>query len=111
QSFPYAAEGLRDGTYVLTVSAVAPDGRTARLTASFSLDRTLSGLSLTTAVLSPNGDGFDDTLGIGFTLATAAQATVRIEQAGTVVATVFSGQLPAGTSQVSWDGTTSSGPA
>ena len=81
------------------------------VTAPFSVDRTLSGLALTTAVLTPNGDGSDDTIGIGFTLAAAADVTVQIEQAGLVVATVFAGPLPAGNSQVFWDGTTPAGPA
>jgi flagellar hook assembly protein FlgD len=112
QSFPYRAEGLPDGTYQLTVVATGEDGRTGRATAAFAIDRTLSGLSLTTAVLTPNGDGSDDTLGIGFTLAAAVSAvTVQIEQSGTVVATVFTGPLPAGASQVFWDGTTATGPA
>jgi N-acetylmuramoyl-L-alanine amidase-like protein/flagellar hook capping protein FlgD len=111
QSFPYAADGLPDGRYVLTVSAAGEDERTASLEASFAVDRTLSGLSLTTQLLTPNGDGADDTLGIGFSLAVAANVTVQIEQAGTVVASVFAGQLPSGASQVFWDGTTPSGSA
>jgi hypothetical protein len=111
QVFPFRAEGLSDGTYLLTISAVAEDGRTGRATASFSIDRTLSGLSLTAAVLTPNGDGSDDTLGIGFTLTAPVAVTVQIEQAGAVVATVFGGPLPAGTSQVFWDGTTATGVA
>ena len=36
---------------------------------------------------------------------------VQIEQAGALVATVFTGPLPAGPSQVFWDGTTPSGAA
>ena len=111
QSFPYAAPGLPDGTYTLVISAVAEDGRTGLVEAPFSIDRTLSALSLTTQVLTPNGDGSDDTIGIGFTLAAAANVIVQVEQAGAVLATVFSGQLPAGSSQVFWDGITSSGPA
>jgi hypothetical protein len=111
QSFPYAADGLPDGAYVLTVSAAGEDGGTASLTAPFAVDRTLSGLSLTTQLLTPNGDGADDTLGIGFSLAVAATVTVQIEQAGVVVASVSAGPLPAGPSQVFWDGTTPSGSA
>jgi hypothetical protein len=111
QSFPYAADGLPDGAYVLTVSVRAPDGRTATLTAPFSVDRTLTGLALSTPVLSPNGDGSGDTIGIGFSLGVPAQVTVQIEQAGVIVATVFASQLPAGPSQVTWDGTTPAGPA
>jgi hypothetical protein len=104
QSFPYAAGGLPDGAYVLSVSAVGEDGRTGRLEASFAVDRTLSGLSLTTQLLTPNGDGADDALGIGFSLSAFANVTVQIEQAGAVVAPVFAGELPAGASQVFWDG-------
>jgi hypothetical protein len=54
-------------------------------------------------VLTPNGDGVDDSLGIGFTLAASADVTVQIEQAGAAIATVFSGSLPAGTQQLGWD--------
>jgi N-acetylmuramoyl-L-alanine amidase-like protein/flagellar hook capping protein FlgD len=111
QSFPYAAEGLQDGSYVLSIAAVGEDGRTGHLEASLAVDRSLSGLSLTTQLLTPNGDGADDSLGIGFTLSVAADVTVQIEQAGAVVASVFAGQLPAGPSQVFWDGTTPNGPA
>jgi N-acetylmuramoyl-L-alanine amidase/FlgD Ig-like domain len=111
QVFPYAATGLADGTYAVTVVAVGADGRSASLEAPFAIDRTLSAPALTTSLLTPNGDGVDDTLGISFTLATDAQVTVQIEQAGTVVAAVFGGLLPAGPSQIVWDGTTPAGPA
>ncbi len=111
QSFAYAAAGLPDGAYLLGVSVAGEDGRTGRLEAPFSIDRTLAGLSLTTELLTPNGDGSDDTLGIGFTLAVAADVTVQIEQAGIAVATVSAGSLPAGTSQIVWDGATAAGPA
>jgi hypothetical protein len=104
QSFAYAAGGLSDGAYVLTVSALGEDGRTGRLEASFAIDRTLSGLSLTTQLLTPNGDGSDDTLGIGFSLSVSANVTVQIEQTGVIVSSVFAGELPAGASQVFWDG-------
>jgi N-acetylmuramoyl-L-alanine amidase len=111
QSFPYAAGGLADGTYTMTVAAAGPGGRSSRLEAPFAIDRTLSGLALTTSVLTPNGDGVDDTLGISFTLAADANVTIQIEQAGAVIASVFGGLLPVGPSQIVWDGTTSAGPA
>jgi flagellar hook assembly protein FlgD len=111
QSFPYAAGGLPDGAYVLSISAAGEDGRTGRLDASFAIDRTLSGVSLTTQLLTPNGDGVDDTLGLGFTLASAANVTVQIEQAGAAVASVSAGELPAGVNQLVWDGSTPGGPA
>jgi YD repeat-containing protein len=103
QSFPYTAPGLADGRYTLTMSAVGEDGHTGRAQVAFAIDRTLSGLTLSAAVLTPNGDGVDDSLGIGFTLAASADVTVQIEQAGAAIATVFSGSLPAGTQQLGWD--------
>ncbi len=111
QSFPYGAGGLADGRYTLSVAAVGPDGRSSRLEAPFAVDRTLSGLMLTTGTLTPNGDGVDDTVGIAFTLSSEANVTIQIEQSGVVVASVFSGALPAGTAQFSWDGTVPAGTA
>ena len=104
QSFPYPAAGLPDGLYTLSVSASADDGRSARAQASFAIDRTLSGLTLSTATLSPNGDGVDDSVAIGFTLAADADVTVQVERDGVAVATVSAGSLPAGPQQLSWDG-------
>ena len=111
QSFPYAADGLADGTYTLSIAAVTDDGRSAHLEAPFSIDRTLSGLGLTTAVLTPNGDGSDDTIGIAFTLSLQANVTVQIEQAGSDRQPLFTGLLPPGSSQILWDGSTPTGPA
>ena len=98
QSFPYAP-ALPDGNYALTIAVGS-----ARISAPFSIDRTLSALTLTTATLTPNGDGSDDAIGIGFTLAAQANVTVQIEQNGVAIATVYSGPLPAAASQVFWDG-------
>jgi hypothetical protein len=111
QSFTYPADGLVDGSYTLVISAVGEDGRTGRLEAAFAVDRTLSGLALSTSTLTPNGDGVDDTLGVSFTLAAAANVVVQVEQAGAFVAPLLSGSLPAGPAQLTWDGTTPSGPA
>jgi hypothetical protein len=93
------------------VSVTAEDGRTGRLAAPFAVDRTLSGLALGTTSVTPNGDGIDDTLGLSFTLAAGANVVVQIEQAGAFVAPLFSGPLPAGAAQFTWDGSTPSGPA
>jgi hypothetical protein len=111
QSFTYPADGLVDGSYTLVISAVGEDDRTGRLEAAFAVDRTLSGLALSTSTLTPNGDGVDDTLGVSFTLAAAANVVVQVEQAGAFVAPLLSGSLPAGPAQLTWDGTTPSGPA
>jgi hypothetical protein len=104
QSFPYAAPGLADGLYSLTIAAVGEDGRSGSVQATFAIDRTLSGLTLSTAALSPNGDGADDSLGIAFSLSAAAEVTVQVEQNGAALATVFSGSLEPGPQQLVWDG-------
>jgi hypothetical protein len=111
QSFTYSPDGLADGSYTLVVLAAGEDGRTGRLVAPFAVDRTLSGVALSTATLTPNGDGVDDTLGISFTLASPANVVVQIEQAGVLVAPVVGESLPAGPAALTWDGTTPSGPA
>jgi hypothetical protein len=111
QTFSYAADGLADGSYTLVISAVGEDGRSGRLVTPFAVDRTLSGLALSTSTLTPNGDGVDDTLGIAFDLVSSANVVVQIEQAGGLVASVVTESLPAGPVQLTWDGTTPSGPA
>jgi len=110
QTFSYAADGLADGSYTFVISAGGEDGRTGRLSVPFAVDRTLSGLALSTATLTPNGDGVDDTLGIAFTLASSANVVVQIEQAGTLVVPVVTESLPAGAAQLTWNGTTPTGP-
>jgi hypothetical protein len=105
QSFPYTAEGLADGNYVLTITANADDGRTGRMEAPFAIDRTLTGLILSTPAITPNGDGSDDSLAIAFTLDAGADVTVQVEQNGLAVAPVFSGPLSPGTQSIVWDGT------
>jgi N-acetylmuramoyl-L-alanine amidase-like protein len=104
QSFPYSASGLADGLYTLTVSAEGEDGRTGNAQTTFAVDRTLSGFSLSTATLTPNGDGADDSLAISFMLAAAAQVTVQVEQNGLAVAVVSSEPMSAGAQQLTWDG-------
>ena len=105
QSFPYTAQGLADGNYTLKVDAVTEDGRTAHVQAPFAIDRTLTGLMLSTATLTPNGDGLDDSLEVDFTLNAPAEVTVQIEQNGLSVAAVYSGSLSPGVQSVVWDGT------
>jgi hypothetical protein len=111
QSFPYRPDELPDGAYVLSITAVGEDGRTEQQQAGFAVDRTLTALMLNPSVVTPNGDGADDALTIGFTLGAPADVTVQIEQAGVVVAQVFTGPLQAGLQQFSWDGNAPAGPA
>ena len=71
----------------------------------FAIDRTLTGLMLSTATLTPNGDGLDDSLEVDFTLNASAEVTVQIEQNGLNVAAVYSGSLSPGVQSIAWDGT------
>ncbi len=63
-------------------------------------------LSLAPAVVSPDGDGADDVLAIGYTLAAPAAVTLDVLAAdGTAVATLVAGvQLPAGSQSARWGG-------
>jgi N-acetylmuramoyl-L-alanine amidase-like protein len=63
-------------------------------------------LSLSPAVVSPDGDGVDDALAIGYTLAAPATVTLDVlAPDGTVASTLVAGvQLPAGGQSARWGG-------
>jgi hypothetical protein len=108
-SFSWPPIDLPDGAYTLVVTARADDGRLRTETAGFTIDRTLSFLWLDSPLLSPNGDGVSDTLGIFFVLSAAASTTVEILQDGVAIATLYNGLLQAGPFSVRWDGTSATG--
>jgi hypothetical protein len=110
-SFTWPPLELPDGHYALVVRAQADDGRIATARASFTIDRTLGFLWLDTPLVSPNGDGVADSLGISFVLAAPAAVTVEILRDGASAALVYLGQLAPGPFSVRWDGTTVEGPA
>ena len=64
----------------------------------------VGGFAASPDVFSPNGDGVDDTTTFSLTLFAPATVELDVEQDGAIVATVFSGTLPAGTVSISWDG-------
>ena len=70
------------------------------------VDRSLTGFTTTPALISPNADGVNDTTTFGFTLAQLLPVQLLIERFGTVVGTVFTGQLGPGPQAILWDGTT-----
>jgi flagellar hook assembly protein FlgD len=108
-AFAWSPDALPDGSYTLNVAALTDDGHNATLQASFLVDRVLGSLTASPSPFSPNGDGTNDTTVFGFSLTKAAAVTVEVQEAGQLVALVFSGQLQPGPQQVTWDGTTSPG--
>jgi hypothetical protein len=109
-SFTWPPIGLLDGQYTLVVRARADDGRVKTLRVPFTIDRTLGFLWLDTPVVSPNGDGVGDTLGISFALAGQATVTVEILKDGVSVALLQQSALAPGPFSLRWDGTTVAGP-
>jgi hypothetical protein len=103
-SFTWSAAPLPDGRYLLAVTAKTGTKRVTK-TAPVTVDRTLSGLGPPSAVLSPNGDGLDDSVTFSFGLAQDVPVRLDIEQAGTVVTTPFQGELAVGAHTLGWDGT------
>ena len=108
-SFMWSAATLPDGRYLLTVTAKAGTKGVTKA-ASLTVDRTLTGLGPVPAVLSPNGDGLDDSVTFSFELAQDVPVRLDIEQAGSVLTTPFQGELAAGPHTLGWDGTAGGAP-
>ena len=108
-SFTWSAASLADGRYLLAVTAKAGT-KTVTKTAPVTVDRTLTGLGPQPAVLSPNGDGIADSITFSFELAQDVPVRLDIEQAGSVVASPFQGELAAGAHTLGWDGTAGGAP-
>jgi len=102
---------LPDGAYLVHVAANATGGRTAAVDVPVALTRTLGRVTLTPAVITPNGDSRGDTLSLTVPLAGPATLTVRILRDGRWVATPFTGAAGPGTQAVSWDGSKPTGKA
>jgi N-acetylmuramoyl-L-alanine amidase len=96
--------GLPDGVYDVRLMATATGGRTASSSIRVAISRTLRGVRLVHPVLSPNGDGRNDTLAVKFALAGPAVVSLKILRGSRWTATPFSGQLDAGPQLLEWDG-------
>ncbi len=99
-----AGEGLGDGAYVVRVTARATGGREAVVDLPLAVTRTLGRVTLSSAVLTPNGDGVTDTVSVVVPVAAPSSLTVRILRDGHWVATPFSGAVEPGEQVASWDG-------
>src|SRR4051812_29097717 len=91
-SLPWGAHVLPDGRYRVVVTARA-GGKTTTKAADVVVDRTLAGLQSSLPVLSPTGDGVNDTVTFSFALAQNVPVRLEIVQGGFAVATPFQGQL------------------
>lgn len=101
--------GLPDGLYEVRLLARATGGREATRSVTVAVSRTLGGAELRNAVVTPNGDGRSDRLGIRLVLNGPATVRVRVLREGKWVATPFSGALAAGRRYLEWDATRRTG--
>ena len=70
------------------------------------VDRTLAGLKASLPVISPTGDGVNDTVTVSFALTQTSRFWSTIVKDGFAVATPFQGQLGVGPQAIDWDGST-----
>ena len=94
---------LVDGRYTVEVEAEAGAEHAAR-TLRVVIDRTLGLLTARPTRFSPNGDRRRDTAAIAFTLARPAAVQVRIFRGTSLVTTLLSKSLAAGSQSLVWNG-------
>ncbi len=111
QRFPWPLDTVPDGRYTVTITARAEDGRVAVGGAAVTVARTLGFVAATPGVLSPDGDGVDDTVVFSFVLDRSAHVTIEVRREGVTLALVFVGELGPGRQAFLWDGTLPSGVA
>jgi hypothetical protein len=103
-SLEWGAHVLPDGRYRVVVTAKAGT-KTVTKNVDVVVDRTLAGLDAMPRLISPNGDGVNDSTTLSFSLAQNVPVRLDIEQAGIVVGSPWSGQLGIGPQTLTWDGT------
>jgi hypothetical protein len=102
-TFQWGAHVLPDGRYRVVVTATS-GRRSVSKAVDVIVDRTLAGLQATPLVISPNGDGVNDSTTLSFMLAQNVPVRLDIEQGGVVVGSPFQGQLGVGPHTLVWDG-------
>ena len=105
-SFPWNGGAYPDGRYTIVVTARGRTGRQLTSVTPVVLSRTLSGYAVTPIAVSPNGDGRNDSAAISFSLALPAfgQLDLLPGTTPTPLASLVSGELPAGPQAITWDG-------
>ncbi|MDQ3378902.1 MAG: N-acetylmuramoyl-L-alanine amidase [Actinomycetota bacterium] len=100
---------LTDGAYSVLVRAVDQAGLEVEKTVPLLVSRTLGLVSVTPSLFSPNEDGRNDRLEIGFALTTAAEVNIRIVRDGGWVASPHTASYEAGAYVFSWNGIRATG--
>ena len=99
-----------DGAYTVTVRARTPSGAEVVQTMPLVVSRALGLVSASPGAFSPNGDGRNDQLEIGFALTVPATVTVRIVRDGRWVASpALAASFLLGEHRITWDGSRSEG--
>jgi hypothetical protein len=104
-SFSWSLAAVPDGRYLLEVTAKPVSGAASTQSVQVVVYRSLSGYSVASPLVSPNGDGVNDNAVVGFNLARPVSVQIVLQRAGAPVATIFSGQLGAGPQSIVWSGT------
>jgi hypothetical protein len=106
QSFTFAVDpSVADGAYTIQLSAQAANGQVATASIPIQVDRTITSFTTTPPVISPNGDGVQDSVTITFTLGSDSPATLQVLRGTTVVATLLDLAVAAGSPQTAaWSG-------
>jgi N-acetylmuramoyl-L-alanine amidase len=106
QVFSWDGGAYPDGRYLVVVTARGRSGRQLTATVPVLISRTLAGYAVTPTALSPNGDGRNDSAAISFNLAVPALARLDVFRGAATVplASLVSGDLPAGSHAFGWDG-------
>jgi flagellar hook assembly protein FlgD len=100
---------LPDGVYTVVVTARTPAGAEVQASAPLTVSRTLGLVTASSELFSPNGDGRNDTLELGFTLTVAADVRIRIMREDAWVASPLTAHFEAGTHSFAWDGRRAAG--
>src|SRR5206468_10686549 len=95
----WAPDALPDGSYRLTLTAVA-GAKQVQSSTRFWVDRTLAAFDAGVPVFSPRLKP----LALTFTLLNPAHVEVRVLHGSQAVATLLMSDLPSGSQQLSWDG-------
>ena len=97
-----------EGPAVIEIALRDRAGNTAAFTRGVRLDRTLGFPSVAPSTFSPNGDGVQDAVTLGFKLTREATVTVEARAGVAVLRTLDRGKLSAGAHTLEWDGSLAS---